>query len=153
MDSRNDPVSISSMASAAHGPLLPLPDVEQAMAAMGIIQPKAPDGPDRYELAVDYLTAHPEEIREAWENAYTHPHGCIFKYAAPHEWMRTPSGEKCGCLTMVRGGAYVAATPELTAMIRADERLPGGSGDGITVDHLPVFAGWQRRLDHLLNRK
>jgi len=54
---------------------------------------------------------------------------------------------------MIRGGEYCAWTAELTALIRADNRLPGcGDFSEITVDHLPIFAGWQRRIDLALNR-
>lgn len=61
--------------------------------------------------------------------------------------------DKCGCITMIRGSNfYVAATPELTAEIRSDERIPKNA-DLIRVEHLPVFAEWQRKLDIALDRK
>jgi hypothetical protein len=44
-----------------------------------------------------------------------------------------------------------AATPELTFAIGNDERLPPDI-DKVTVDHLPIFAGWQRRIDQVLGR-
>ena len=57
----------------------------------------------------------------------------------------------CGCLTQVRLRAHDACTKELTNAIVGDVRIPKGD-DEITPDHLPIFAGWQRRIDVLLNR-
>jgi len=94
---------------------------------------------DKYDVAVDYLTQHPEEISEAWGWPDTHPAGCLFSYCGDWE------DDDVGCLTMVRAGLS-AATEELTLAIRADARLPDDETK-ITVEHLPVFAEWQRRLD------
>jgi hypothetical protein len=51
--------------------------------------------------------------------------------------------DKCGCLTMVVDGGYEAATPELTAAIRSDKRIPAYRDD-ITKELLPILADWQR---------
>ena len=105
---------------------------------------------DKYDEAIAYLTEHPEEIYRAWHTCGTHPHGCLFEFCSPDgSNNKRADGEKCGCLTMVRGLSKiggVAWTDALTEEIRTDERLPK-SGSEITVEHLPVFAEWQRRLD------
>lgn len=102
---------------------------------------------DKYDEAMAYLFEHPEEIRDAWADPYDHVAGCLFQYAT-----RGKPGifEGFGCLTMVRGVCR-AATQELTAAIRADERIPRSVEDA-TADTLPVFAEWQRRLDKELER-
>lgn len=102
---------------------------------------------DKYDEAIEYLTAHPDEILLAWSDrpGDQHPHHCLFIYA-------NASGEFSsrgflGCLTQIRsGGPWRAETSELTAAIAADDRLPD-HWDGITPNDLPVFAEWQRRLD------
>lgn len=100
---------------------------------------------DVYDEWVDYLTARPHLIEEHWSYATplfsfvknkNHPHGCPYR---------------CGCLTLIRAGTHVAQTPELTAQIKADKRLPDDVSK-ITPDNLPVFAEWQRRIDQVLNR-
>jgi len=100
---------------------------------------------DKYDEAIKYLTEHPDEIYEAWVNNRLHRAGCLFQFCGDG---LQPG---VGCPTMVRGGRYHAATPELTAAIRADDRLPDFS-DVITPATLPVFAEWQRRLDKELQR-
>ena len=102
---------------------------------------------DQYDDAIDYLTAHPHEIDEAWGSAGSpmpHEASCLFDYAGRPGDVR--DGFQIGCLTQVRHGDSVAATQALTDEIAADERIPADSED-ITVYHLPVFAEWQRRLD------
>lgn len=102
---------------------------------------EAPE-PDAYDDAVAYLTEHPEEIIRAWRSPQTHPGGALFAFV----------GNSCGCLSMIRGSdGYVATTAELTLAIRSDERIPSDP-DCITVNHLPIFAGWQRRIDRELGR-
>ena len=104
--------------------------------------------PDKYDVAIKYLTRRPNEISRAWNYITSHPAGCLFQYAGNEM-------DDChvGCLTMIRTapGSYCAATPELTKAIAADERIPLRSRD-TKVEHLPVFAEWQRRLDKELNR-
>ena len=118
--------------------------------------------PDAYDMAVAYLTEHPNLIREAWKYGANFVDGkldsstsdvpalvragCLFQFVG-----NSIDHPNCGCLTMVRSGHSSAATPELRAAILADERLPIMSAD-ITPDHLPIFAGWQRRIDKALNR-
>ena len=104
---------------------------------------------DKYDDAVKYLVEKPSQIYSAWVDPLNHPAGCLFQFVTPtgnceHNRM------SCGCLTTIRGQAP-ACTPDLTARIRADGRLPI-SAHSITVDVLPVFAEWQRILDKELGR-
>ena len=107
---------------------------------------------DKYDRAVVYLTEHPELIQDAWalempgdtekEKEIARDCEALFAYAGP-------AGRGCGCLTQIRSGVRPvdrAATPELTALIRADERIPLDSA-GIGVECLVVFAEWQRVID------
>jgi hypothetical protein len=93
---------------------------------------------DKYDEAIAYLTQHPEEIYDAWNERYLH----LFD--------RCGLRSTCGCLTQVKYEHKQAQTPALTAAIRADDRIP--EAEKITVDDLPVFAEWQRRLDKELGR-
>jgi len=98
---------------------------------------------DKYDEAVEYLTAHPGEIRDTWRYPFDSRAGCLFNYAAPG----------CGCLTQIArmSSDGVPHRDDLTEAIRADSRIPRRSID-ITVESLPVFAEWQRRLDVELGR-
>lgn len=102
---------------------------------------------DKYDEAIEYLTEHPEEIYETWNSAISNselPGACLFRACSN-------DSKKCyGCLIQVRYREYPAQTPELTAAILADKRIP--PANEITVEDLPVFAEWQRRLDKELNR-
>lgn len=107
---------------------------------------------DKYDLAVEYLTEHPEEIYDVWVNPWKHPYGCLFLGVTPSGHLDVnPEGDFCGCLLMVKSGDP-AWTRELTEAIRADESIPK-TGNNITVSHLPIFAQWQRRIDKELGRK
>lgn len=108
--------------------------------------------PDQYDRAIAILTKRvsagdKDPILMAWGNPWTNAAGCLFAFAG-----RYPLGPGCGCLTQVRARHALAATPELTAAIRADRRLPRDPGK-ITLEHLPVFAEWQRKLDAELGRR
>lgn len=109
---------------------------------------------DKYDEAVEYLTEHPEEILQAWYLPSGAPEPdhighCLFGIVATHESI----GSHCGCLTQIAAcGHYPEAeTPELTKAIRADMRIPK-KGSLVTVEDLPVFAEWQRRIDKELGR-
>ena len=58
----------------------------------------------------------------------------------------------CGCLTMIREWGYTAATPELTRLIKEDDRIAKIEkiitmrGNELR-NALQPFAEWQRRLD------
>lgn len=100
---------------------------------------------DKYDEAIQYLKNHPEEVSTAWGDPTDHPAGCLFNYAGPEYSL-------VGCLTQVKNGYLQASTPSLTKRIRADKRIPRNSLD-ITIDILPVFAEWQRKLDKYKFRK
>lgn len=109
---------------------------------------------DRYDHAIDYLMRHPMEIINAWGQPDTHRAGCLFARAHRKDCYNCHHG----CLTQIRGYCgyplaswNMAATPTLTTVIRADQRIPGRVED-IQLHHLPVFAEWQRRLDRELHR-
>lgn len=118
---------------------------------------------DKYDAAIEYLTQNPSEIYEAWNGPVDHVAGCLFQ-AAGHNgtvgmgetFPQRPDGLECGCLTTIRKNdeyiPSVAWTDELTAAIRADDRLPKDPRE-ITVAHLPIFAEWQRRIDAELGRE
>lgn len=102
--------------------------------------------PDVYDREIERLTdrcnrsGDSEPIYDAWNTVSplfalcsSDPEGC------------------CGCLTQVRAFEFGAETDELTAAIRADNRIPDNPR-AIGVLDLPVFAEWQRRLDRELNR-
>jgi hypothetical protein len=105
---------------------------------------------DVYDEAVAYLTEHPDEILKAW--SYPDP-----EWHTGHSLFMCCGGEDsirgAGCLTQIRqtDGRVPAATVDLTEAIAADERIPLDGWD-IKVQHLPVFAEWQRRIDKELNR-
>jgi hypothetical protein len=102
---------------------------------------------DKYDIAVEYLTAHPEQILAAWEDPSTHSAGCLFAFATADQ------DDACGCLTTIRRYARErAATESLTLAIRADKRIPCNASD-IAPANLPVFAEWQRKIDAALDRK
>jgi len=65
----------------------------------------------------------------------------LFRYAVP-----TNRGKCiCGCLTQIKWEEYDGPTPELTAAIRADERIP--RSEDLSLEDLPVFAEWHRKFD------
>lgn len=121
---------------------------------------------DKYDKAVEYLTENPSAIRESWNDPCNNVDsgGILFMAAAPrshHAFPTRPDGIECGCLTTIRRGTTNlpngvvqpgdAWTDELTHRIRSDDRIPM-TVDDIRVEHLPVFAEWQRRLDKELDR-
>lgn len=100
---------------------------------------------DKYDEAVAYLTAHPDEIRRAWANPDAHEYGCLFMY------LDGPGGN-CGCLTLVKldPGMYKRTHPHMAGLIdrvNADPRIPKYE-HSITEESLPAFAEWQRILAH-----
>jgi hypothetical protein len=103
---------------------------------------------DAYQQAVEFLTENPKNILGAWSKPDERPGGCLFRIAADsdHDWM-----DCYGCLTGIRNIGNKAQTAELTQAIRNDSRIPGFAD--LAPEHLPVCAGWQRRIDHLLGRK
>ena len=106
---------------------------------------------DKYDEAVEYLKDHPDNIREAWINPAGEMGGCLFGFVSGSRRTGRVDGQSVGCLTTIVLGIDVAETEGLTVAIRADDRLPD-SDLGITVELLPVFAEWQRRIDLELGR-
>lgn len=109
---------------------------------------------DKYHAAIIYLTAHPEEIEEAWASLRQKIGGCLFQFAMRDGFYGSNQSDpnSCGCLTQVKNKERRAETEALTTAIRNDVRIPSTHG-AITVRNLHVFAEWQRRLDKELNRK
>jgi hypothetical protein len=114
---------------------------------------------DKYDAAIAWFSTVPAdqvqyEIEQAWMLSEPHPAGCLFQFCQKDGFNRAGAHEKqCGCLVMIRqtNSGYQAATLELTAAIKADSRIPTASWM-IRLEHLPVFAEWQRRLDMELGR-
>ena len=99
---------------------------------------------DKYAKAIEFLTAHPDQINDAWNHPPDHVAGCLFDYAAD----RT-GDDAAGCLTMIRDNNNlfgIETMPELNQRILDDERIPKNQ-HAITIDNLHVFAEWQRELD------
>lgn len=113
----------------------------------------APTAPDEEEIndilgwpdsEVDY-----EDVKAA---------GSLFTYVTPtgHIVDNHDRGVSCGCLTQIRDGGvaynrhvafrYDGMDFDLTEEIQEDERIPVHPRE-ITLESLPVFAEWQRRLD------
>lgn len=113
---------------------------------------------DRYQQDVEYLTKNPRHIYSAWASGgedYCHPTpgSSLFRFAYNRRHRNEVHGVP-GCLTMLRNGMgdRVAQTEELTRAIASDTRLPKLVRE-ITIDHLPIFAGWQRRIDQETGRQ
>lgn len=132
---------------------------------------------DKYDRAIEYLTEHPDQIVKAWAHdcaAGDEPElldgelyppnwtGRLFDVASDHKMYSEPQPEIAlsnedhrpysGCLTQVAAGTHLAKTAALTLEIRADKRIPTDEYK-ITVQDLPVFAEWQRKIDRELGRE
>ncbi len=113
---------------------------------------RKPDAYDRAAARLQKVKNFADAVRTAWENPLLSRNGSLFSFVSPDRCgMRAPNGQNCGCLTQVRGGAYIAYTHDLTEKIREDRRLPKGVSK-IRPHHLHVFASWQRRIDRALGR-
>ena len=104
---------------------------------------------DKYDLEIEQLRQNPELIEHHWNMGYLYSQR--YPLFQPCADRRVLNGMFCGCLTQVKDRKYPAATPELTKAIQADDRIPT-LPENITLDMLPVFAEWQRRLDKELGR-
>jgi hypothetical protein len=93
--------------------------------------------PDKYDLAIDILTQNPSRIHDVWSDPEQSDGGCLFMWG----------NRSSGCLTQIRKDPDIfGGTLPQAAEIAKDERIPQNGYD-IRVEHLPVFAEWQRRLD------
>jgi len=131
------------------------------------VQKKTIREPDVYDEAIEYLTAHPEDIYDAWASpgAYEGRGGELFGFVAPqwddsHYSVKDRNGVRvgtCGCLQQIReakgegfdgtsGHAVMSYWNRLWDAIASDRRIPSDASD-ITVEDLPVFAEWQREID------
>ena len=108
---------------------------------------------DIYDEAVDYFTAHPDEIPNAWCRPTTYPYGILFGFASKKRDVGTPDGpgSRCGCITEVATGKYNAETQEATLFIQSCRGVPRG-GTQILVESLPIFRDINRELDKMLYR-
>ena len=99
---------------------------------------------DKYDRAIWYLSANPNEIFYAWGSPRSHKAGCLFNYT---------SAIGHGCLVQIRCSKLtVAPTWRLTEKIKTDEGIPKDPDD-IEIQHLERFATWQHRLDEKLGKK
>ena len=128
---------------------------------------------DKYDLAIDYLTENPGQIRDAWgdPSEYEGRGGELFGFVG-RDWTSNNNKVRydgqhgsCGCLQQIRaakvngkyenmadaieGDTMVGSYwPRLWDKIANDRSLPYDE-DEITVEDLPVFAEWQREIDAL----
>ena len=129
--------------------------------------------PDKYDKAIAYLTMNPEHIYDAWNDPaeWEGQGGELFGFVGPN-WksnansynVRGEINGTCGCLQQIRF-AYkqeevptmfdledshmtLSYWPRQWARIAMDRRLPWNEEE-IGVEHLPVFAEWQRKIDEL----
>jgi hypothetical protein len=101
---------------------------------------------DSYDEAIEYLTKNPTQILLAWKQPDHEAH-CLFLAATRSgKPERLPNGRMGMGLTAIRACWGIAATEEITTMVREDRRLPDDPAK-ITLEHLPLFAEYQRLLD------
>ena len=116
--------------------------------------------PDKYDEAIEYLVEWPEDLDEAWGLPDEAPGGFLFQFCEPDG----NDDGKIGCLTMVHRGFSEAFTSELTAAIRADNRLHCDIDELYTAllstdspdarrAILQPYAEWQRRMDREIRGK
>lgn len=102
---------------------------------------------DKYDIAADYLTKHPEEIYHAWLGPDSHKYGCLFTFMELDPNNSTPG---VGCLTQIRGQSreyFSDFGEEHTKQIIADKRIPIDARD-IKPEHFEVFKEYQRDADN-----
>lgn len=98
---------------------------------------------DNYDEMIDSLTNNPELIGKTWSYGLG-----LFQFATRPDSPEPEEDGPVGCLTMIKGGHYIAPTKEMTERIRSDERVPSDA-ILITPESLPVFAEYQREFDEL----
>jgi hypothetical protein len=117
--------------------------------------------PDKYDEAIAQLTAalpaHPKAIAYAWMDPDEAVGGCLFNFTGLNPKASTETGatgKSIGCLTMIRNrpDVYESFDEALTKEIIADERIPLAQLT-IELEHLPVFAEYQRKLDALREKR
>lgn len=108
---------------------------------------------DIYDKQIAEITKHPERLRSDWFAA----HG-LFRLFNDGTSKFEGLGMKAGCITTIRGKSPASnmvfvkgvVNQELTEAIRGDERLPK-SLDEVKLEHLPLFAEYQRTYDKLIS--
>ena len=102
---------------------------------------------DKYDLQIQKLLEDPKLINKDWTEGVG-----LFQFASPDGTIgNNGNPENYGCLTTIRGSLYyVSTTPELTAEIRADTRIPKNPSENMTREQMEIFAKWQRRLDKVI---
>lgn len=129
--------------------------------------------PDKYDKGIAFLTKFPEHIFDAWGEPadWEGRGGELFGFVGP-DWtsnsnrydVRGEVSGTCGCLQQIRlaykqeeaqtmfdlndKNMTLSYWPRQWAKIAMDRRIPADSSD-ISVEHLPVFAEWQRKIDEL----
>lgn len=103
---------------------------------------------DKYAKAIRELRKIPckggafrKAVNHAWNNPGTEL-GVLFNWCSRSHYIDSYAG----CLTMVKEGCHPAGTPQMTRMIRADERIPDHLNK-ITKKSLTVFREYQMLMD------
>lgn len=108
---------------------------------------------DKYDREIEKIMAAPFiafEVVKRWRSASPNGEGCLFQFMTPSGSRNALTGGAplFGCLTQIRNSAtFSAYTPELTDLIRADERIPKNPTEVCTREQLEVFAEYQRLAD------
>jgi hypothetical protein len=113
---------------------------------------------DSYDKAIEYLKNNPSQIIDVWDDPKSHFSGVLFQSVTPDGMGQTNSyGEFCGDICEVHSNLASAWTDELAEELLEDFRIPEifASHDykpRISIELLPLFAEWQRKIDNALNR-
>lgn len=137
---------------------------------------------DKYDAAVEYLTNHPDEIKDAWWKSDRHPAGALFRFRTlPILIKEYRSGgiaevvkhRNEQCLTMLKSRSFTYYGPVLPIIeqIQNDPRIPDSVQITDDTDYLdaeprmarmpltdivaslPLMADYNRRLDAALSMK
>lgn len=97
---------------------------------------------DIYDQDIEYLRQNPRKIPMHW-NMWSP----LFRTADGSDSLFC----KTGCLTQIKLGEKSSGNPEFDKKIKSDNNIPTHKMD-ITVDHLELFAKYQRELDTMFVR-
>lgn len=107
---------------------------------------------DKYDEQIAYLKVFPDRIEEDWNTA-----AGIFRIVG-EDFHDGDRWQLSGCLTQMKrkDGKHTEfyaiingeLNLEITEAIQNDPRIPANFSE-ITVDMLPAFAEWQRKIDKL----
>lgn len=113
---------------------------------------------DNYDKAIEYLKSNPAQILDIWDDPKSHFSGILFQAVTPDGTGQVNSyDEFCGDICEIHSNLASAWTDELLEEIIKDFRIPEifashNYKPKITVELLPLFAEWQRKIDKALNR-